>query len=335
MKAHSRLLTAGYAAVLVWLNAYLCREVFVFDHFGQMNSMHGFWMALSRVAGPAWLHPTWWRYAYDGMPYEYTYAPLVPALIAGISRITGFSASHAFGIVAGFVFCFGPVAIFLMAREATGRPGWSFVAATAYSLLTPSLLLAPEQGFAWRYIREPRRTLLTFGWDDVPHELALAFVCIAVLFLIRGLRNRKTGSFVWAGLAIALALLSNAFGATATLIVLSCLLAAWKTGKWARNTAAVAACALAAYLAMCPFLPPSLIRVIAQNAKVTAPGAWTWTSWAALFGLGCAAAGLWFASRRLNWVLQFFLLLAWIFGAIPVLDQRNLRLLPQPERYKV
>src|SRR5689334_479344 len=335
MKTEHRLAVVGYAVALIWLNAYLCREVFVFDQFGQMNSMHGFWMALSRSAGSSWLHPSWWRYAYGGMPYEYTYAPLVPTLIAGISKISGGSASHAFGVVAGFVFCFGPVALFLMAREATGREGWRFVAAAVYSLLTPSLLLAPEDRFAWRYIREPRRMLVAFGWDDVPHELALACVCIGVLFLIRGLRNRTTGSFVWAGVAIALALLSNAFGATATLIVLSCFLAAWKTGIWARNAAAVAGCALAAYLAMCPFLPPSLIATIGRNARVSAPGSWTWTSWAALFGLACTAAGLWFLSRRLNWVLQFFLLLAWIFAAVPVLDQHNLHLLPQPERYKV
>ncbi len=333
MKTHFRLLTAGYVGVLIWLNAYLCREVFLSDHFGAMNSMHGFWMALSRLAGSAWLHPTWWRYAYGGMPYEYTYAPLVPSLIAGVSKVTGWPVSRAFGTVAGFVFCFGPVAMFLMAREVTRRAGWSFIAAVAYNLLTPSMLLAPDEDFAIRHVRDARRMLLTFGWDDVPHELALAFVCLSVLFLIRGLRNGKAGSFVWAAIAIAFALLSNAFGATETLIVLLCFLAVWQSADW-RKGGAVALTPLAAYLAICPFLPPSLIAVIGKNSNAFAAPL-TWTSWAALAGVACGAAALWFVSRRLPRATRFFLLLAWIFAVIPVLDQRKLRFLPQPERYKV
>lgn len=336
MNNRERTLTACYIAALVWLNVYWCREVFFFDHIGQMNSMHGFWMGLARLAGDAWYKPTWWRYSYDGMPFEYTYAPLVPGLIAGISKLSGLSLGRAFGVVAGFVFCFGPVAMFLMARELTRRAGWSFVACVTYCLFAPSQWLAPDQEFGIRHLRDARRILLTFVWDDVPHELALALVCIAVLFLVRGLKSGKAGSFVWAGMAMVFALLANAFGATAMLIVLLCLLVTWDTGSVTRNTAAVALCALAAYLAMCPFLPPTLLAVISRNANNSVATAWTWWSAAALAVIAGGSVVLWFLSRHWKYgYLRFFLLLAWIYSSIPVLNQWNLHFLPQSERYKV
>ena len=36
-----------YAAVLFWLNAYICREMFV-RYTPHMNSMQGFWIAMAR-----------------------------------------------------------------------------------------------------------------------------------------------------------------------------------------------------------------------------------------------------------------------------------------------
>jgi hypothetical protein len=336
MKHREWALTAFYAAVLVWLNAYWCREVFFFDHIGQMNSMHGFWMGLARLAGDAWYKPTWWRYAYGGMPFEFTYAPLVPGLTAGISKLTGWSLGRAFGVVAGFVFCFGPVAMFLMMREVTRRAGWSFVASILYCLFSPSQLLAPDNEFSLRHLRDARRILLTFAWDEVPHELALALVCLAVLFLVRGLRSREAGSFLWAGVSIALALLANAFGATAMLIMLLCLLMTWDTGSWKQNGAALTLCALAAYLAMCPFFPPTLVAVIARNASISDPSSSAWASVGTLAIVGGGSVVLWFLSRRWRlWYLRFFLLLAWVYSAVPVLDQWRLHFLPQPGRYKV
>src|SRR5579864_1231138 len=336
MNNRERALTACYVAALVWLNAYLCREVFFFDHIGQMNSMHGFWMGLARLAGYAWYKPSWWRYAYDGMPFEYTYAPLVPGLIAGISKLTGWSLGRAFGVVAGFVFCFGPVAMFLMAREVTRRAGWSFVASIAYCLTAPSQLLAPDNEFRLSHLRDARRILLTFGWDDVPHELALAFVCLAVLFLVRGLRSREPGWFAGAGVSIALALLANAFGATALSIVLLCLLATWDRGSLKWNGAAVTLCALAGYLAMSPFLPPTLVAVIRRNANLLPSSAWTWGSFGILTALAGGGFLMWFfLRRRAPWHMRFFLLLAYVYSAIPVLDQWDLHFLPQAGRYKV
>ena len=118
--------------MITWLNAYICRQVFFIEFTGKMNSMHGFWIAMANLAAEHWYKPSWWPYWYIGMPFEYTYAPLVPALTAAIARLSGISAAHAFQIVSGGVYCFGPLALFMMAWQLTRRAGWSFIAAVVY-----------------------------------------------------------------------------------------------------------------------------------------------------------------------------------------------------------
>ena len=70
-----------YAVVLLWINAYICRDLFR-NPTAYMNSMHGFWIALAKHAGDSWFRSNWWPYWDGGMPFEFTYAPLIPGLIA-------------------------------------------------------------------------------------------------------------------------------------------------------------------------------------------------------------------------------------------------------------
>src|ERR1700733_7493879 len=51
----------GYAAVLLWLNAYVCREMFV-RYTPHMNSMQGFWIAMAQHASRGWFRSEWWRF---------------------------------------------------------------------------------------------------------------------------------------------------------------------------------------------------------------------------------------------------------------------------------
>ena len=70
---------------------YICREFFSVEDTGHRNAMHGFWMAMARLASQQWWRPGWWPYWDAGMPFEYTYAPLVPGLTALWSKIAGVS----------------------------------------------------------------------------------------------------------------------------------------------------------------------------------------------------------------------------------------------------
>ena len=66
------------------MNVYICRELF-FNQTAKMNSMHGFWMAIARLAEGSWFRATWWPFWDCGIPFEFTYAPLVPGLTAAWS----------------------------------------------------------------------------------------------------------------------------------------------------------------------------------------------------------------------------------------------------------
>src|SRR5437016_13568990 len=79
---------AVYGLIIVWINAYICHELFT-NQTARMNSMHGFWVALAKRDGSSWLHSNWWPFWDGGIPFEFTYAPLIPWLISAWSAIRG------------------------------------------------------------------------------------------------------------------------------------------------------------------------------------------------------------------------------------------------------
>lgn len=333
MKPGERLSILAASVLLVWLNVYLCREAFLLDDFGQMQSMHGFWTGLARLASFDWT-PQWWRYSYNGMPFEYAYSPGVPALIRATADVTGWSFSRAFGAVAGFVFCLGPLALYWLGAEITRRPWWSFVAALGYSLLTPSHLFAPDQDRTWYSLGDTRRILLIFAWDEVPHQLALAILLLATLCLIRGLSGNRLYFWV-AGLFLSLAMFTSPFGGTVGAMLLALVWLSWPDGGRLRSLAWLAGCGVSAYLVVSPFSPPSLIRVIRRNANLSSASEWTATSAATLVLVAAAVLALAFLARRWSWHLRFLMLASFVFAAIPFLGRWDLHFVPQSLRYKI
>jgi hypothetical protein len=102
---HRDLLRAGFCAlVLLCVNAYICRDIF-FVRTAYMNSMHGFWIALAKSADGSWFHPAWWPYWDGGIPFEFTYAPLVPGLTAALSAVWAIPPELAFQWVTGVIYC--------------------------------------------------------------------------------------------------------------------------------------------------------------------------------------------------------------------------------------
>ena len=104
---------AGYAAVLLWVNAYVCRTWF-FHPTAQMNSLHGYWAALARL-GDGWLHATWWPFWDFGIPFEFTSAPLVPAMTAAIAASRNVPHLMALQAVSAIFYCAAPVSLFFLA----------------------------------------------------------------------------------------------------------------------------------------------------------------------------------------------------------------------------
>lgn len=322
---------------IAWLNVYLCRETFALAYTGHMHSMHGFWMALARMSDVHWLRPSWWPYWFGGMPFECTYAPLIPGSMAAYARLTGVSAAAAFQTVAGLVFCLEPVILYLLAWRFSRAPVWSLIAAAVYTLAAPTELLLPDGQFAWLHLADARRLYLAFVWDEVPHMAALALASLALIFLHLAFETRRRAYGVLAAACMVLTVLANPFGGVALAMELACYLAVYRAEDLRRSLAQALWLCAAAYLVASPFYPPSLLRAVRANANAYPESAWTGSSALALAAVLAFWLLLWRLSR--NWQdrwLRFCLLVTCLAGSIPLLHAHlDVHFVPQPGRYKV
>ena len=185
-----------YAAVLVWVNGYICRTWF-FHPTAQMNSLDGYWAALVRLGG-GWLTPSWWRYWDLGIPFEFTSAPMVPAMTAGIAAWGHVPAPMALQAVKAIFYCAAPLALFLLAWGLTRAAGYSFAAGLFYSLVSPGKILAPDAGFRWGEFFSPNRFVMQAVWDETPRVASVTFLMVFLLVLVRWLED-SPGSAGWSG----------------------------------------------------------------------------------------------------------------------------------------
>jgi hypothetical protein len=304
-----------------------------------MNSMQGFWIAIARrMGGTSWFHSEWWRYWDCGAPLEFIYAPLVPALTAWTAAVRGVPHDVAFQAVSGFIYCVGPVTLFVMAWLWTRAPGHAFAAAVLYSLTSPSQLFAPDVPFSIQHVWDARRFYLMTVWDETPHMAALAMLPLVILFLSLSIRTRRKVYYAAAALAIAVCALASDFGPVMMVMATLCLLFVLRRGDFVRNLLVTAGIGLYSYAIASPFLSPSNMRAIGTASVGGEGGSWGLGSFTALAIVATGWAILWHYLPRWtpDWRLQFFALFAWLTGSVPIIAfHLGRRFLPQPGRYKV
>jgi hypothetical protein len=327
---------AVYGLIIVWINAYICHELFT-NQTAPMNSMHGFWVALAKRGGSSWLHSNWWQLWDNGIPFEFTYAPLIPWMISAWSAIRGITPDLAFQSVTGFVYCLAPLSLFLMAWLITRAAGWSFLAALFYSLTSPSQIIVPDAEFSFRHLWDARRLFIVAQWDDTPHLAALALLPLTILFLVLSIRRRRAPYYAVLVLLIAGMALATDFGPIEVLIAAMCLIPVFPRKDYGRNTALVISIGLIAYAIIAAFLPPSMLLAI-HRASANAEGGWTAGSLTALAIVTLGWIVLWRVLDHwtTDWNLRFFALFAYLTGSLPVVAAYlHRQFLPQPGRYKL
>src|SRR5215471_7561805 len=261
---------AVYMLILLWINAYICRELFS-AQAAHMNSMHGFWVGLAKRGSASWFHSNWWPFWDGGIPFEFTYAPLIPVLISGFSALRGISPELAFQSITGCVYCLVPLSLFVMAWLMTRAPGSSFIAALFYSLTAPTQLIVPDIDFSFRHFWDARRLYLVAVWDDTPHLAAMALLPLVILFLSLTIRSRRLIHYIVLTLLIAIMALASDFGPIDLIISAFCLIAVFPQKDYARNALLVISSGLVAYAIVSPFLPPSLLLAI-RRASASSEG---------------------------------------------------------------
>ncbi|MGH9662932.1 MAG: hypothetical protein ACRD9L_00735, partial [Bryobacteraceae bacterium] len=330
---------AAFAVALLWMNIYICREMFL-RYTPHMNSMQGFWVALSQRGGASLFHPDWWRFWDCGSPVELVYAPLIPALTALVSALRGVPADVAFQTVSGSFYCLAPLTLFIMAWRMTRAPGCSFAAAAFYSLAAPTQWIVPDAGFSMRSIWDARRFYLMSVWDETPHVAALAILPLSILFLWLSLHKRRPVYYALAAFTIALSALASDFGPVITAMAALPLLFTVRSPEepgLLRNVLLVAAIGLFSYALCAPFLSPANLVAI-HAASTYGSDAWNMGSLTALAITACGWALLWQYLPRCtsDWRLRFFALFAWLTGSVPLISAwLGRHYLPQPDRYKI
>ncbi len=333
------LLSAGaYSAILLWLNAYVCRELFV-NQTAWMNSMHGFWIALAERAGNSWLHPSWWPYWDCGIPFEATYLPLIPAATALWAKLGAVPQALAFNGITGVVYCLGPLSLFLMVWLLTRLPGYSFAMALLYSFTAPTQILVPDAQFAWAKFWDARRLYVLAVWDETPHMTALVLLPLAILFLSLAIRTRRFVYCAASVAAISVASLASDFGPITVAMAAFCLLFVLHRERWKVNLFLIACIGALAWAICAPYYSPAILHaVVVAAGGVHGDGGWTTGS---LTALAIVAVGWVVILRYLrrwteHWQLQFFVLFAYLNSSIPILAAYfHRQFLPQPGRYKM
>jgi hypothetical protein len=327
----------AYTAILLWMNAYICREWFT-TPTAYMNSMHGFWTALARMGDGGWWHARWWPYWDAGIPFEFAYSPLVPLLTAAWSAVARIPHAAAFQCISGVVYILLPATLFVMAWLLTRAPGYAFLAGLVYSLMSLSEMLAPDGNFSWAGIIGSRRLFLMSAWDETPHLAGLAVVPIVILFLVLALQKRRLAVCAGAAALIALASLASPFAPITIAAAGGSLLCVLRREEWLSNLALTVGIGVFGWALAAPFYSPSLIRAIRRASAASPEGRWTLGTLTAVALVVLGWSILWHYLPRWNhpWQVQFMILFAYLVCSPPILLRwLSRQFVPQPARYKL
>jgi len=321
------------AVAIFALNAWICHELFTADFVNNLLSNEGIFAALGRFFREHPFDHRWFPWFNTGMPTEYAYQPMLPALAAVTGGITGWSASRALHFVLAFAYCCGPVTLFWFALEWSESIALSLSAALAFSLTSPGELLIPELRFGSMQHWGPMRLNNLIWYGEAPHNVALAMLPLALLFLYRSIVRGGAWNYVLAAVACGVVALTNAFGTFG--IALGALSMVLALGRGVRPVLIVGACS---YAWISPWLPPSLIAWIRRSAW-SAEGFFQANTHAyvAILTTIAAFALLWFVTRRLSSFERFAILFGVWMCAIPLgfFWMHHLTIVPQASRYQL
>jgi hypothetical protein len=292
-----RVWTALAAVAILALNLWLNVPLFMHGDLPFRGSIEAGYVATARFISE---HPNPWGwnpFQYCGIPTRFLYVPALPYLTALLVRLVPHApVDYTYRVAVSLAACLGPVTMFLLALHFTRSRRWSFAAAIAYSLLSPSYGLFPAVEKDRGIIQLPWRIQVLAKYGEGPHNTALMLMPLALLAV--WLVN-------WVG-AFALAI-------ACVLFLLSGL------GERDFRIAPVCLAGVIGYLLACFWLTPSFIGTIVFN--------WPTDSFAYQFGtpqkwlVGGLIASilvlrLLFRLTRASFYLCFVTLAAFTFGWI-------------------
>ena len=318
------------------LNVWLIREQFAVEYSAHLLSNEGSFISISRVMLDHPSENSWWPMWNAGIPFNHTYTLGLPWLVAIFSRLSGHSPALAYHVVTGLFYCAGPATLFIMASILSKRILASFLCSIAFSLISPAAILIPairnDAGGLWN----PQRIKALVHYGAGPQVTAVSLLPLALLLLHLALSRRGLLLSVLAGTAMAAVVLTNAFGAVSLAIATACLLVAAPCRQWPKNLFCTICISAVSYLAVCSWLPPSLLKTVRLNSQ-TVGGDFRWSVKSMIAIMIVVAMSICVRSAlsvSSNTYLKFSVLFASTMGSIAILASTfRLFALPQGDRY--
>jgi hypothetical protein len=322
------------ALFLFALNALICHELFAVDFVNNLLSNEGAFATFGRFFREYPFDYQWFPWFNAGMPMEYAYQPLLPALSGFTAALTGWSDPRALHFILALAYCSGPVTLFWLAWDWSESLTLSFSAGLAFSLTSPAEWLVPVlRFFPNGHLGALRFNNLVF-YGEGPHNVAVTLLPLAFLFLRRAIVRGGVRNIVLAGIAASAVALTNAFGAFAVALgAVSIMLA---LGRGLRPVLITGLCSC---LWISPWLPPSLILFIRRSAWSDGGFFQSNTRSHLAIPAVIAVTGVaWFLTRRLKGSFERFAILVSIWMcAIPLAYfwMDHLTIVPLSHRYQL
>ncbi|MGH9646133.1 MAG: hypothetical protein ACRD4E_04880, partial [Bryobacteraceae bacterium] len=325
-------------AIIVAINAYICRNLFALEFSQRMESIEGSYMSIARWAAANWSDLTWFPLWFNGMPFEKVYQPGFHFTVAGLSTLLGWTPQHAYHFLTAVTYSAGALTLFWLCYAANHDRVQALTAALAYSLISPTCFLVPlirADAGGWL---APRRYQILVHYGEGPHISAVALIPVVILVLHGAVTARNRACIALAPFALAAVPLTNWPGSMGLTMAVAayCLaqIGAFRALQWL----ALIGSGVTAYLIASPWLPPSVIAAVIRNAQqsdgTSYGAAQIWP--ALILAAACATLLLIFKWVDANRWLRFFAFFMLLTGGASIgREWFGWRLLPQPNRFQV
>ncbi len=302
-----------------------------------MGSIEGAFIALARYIME---HPgelEWFPWWYGGIPYQNTYQPLLPLLVAAVGSVAGIAAPLSYHAVTATTYCLGPVTLFWMGSRLSGQLLPSLAAAVLYSLFSPSALLTPSVAADLGGFFGARRLQALVQYGEGPHVTSMFLLPVAIVALDVALRKARPVSTLVAAVAAMSVVLTNWIGTVALALAVVAYLLAKSEDRSIRTWVRAAGIGGLSYALAATWIPPSTLFAIQRNAQIVLGsyeiGVKQWLYWALVL-VAVFAVRYSLRRARVSEFAQFWALFFLLCGSLPLTAQwLGIYILPQPERY--
>jgi len=291
----------------------LIYKLFGVEYFENWGSIESTFIADSRmlaqqlpqsVFGPGW-QPLW----YCGTRFDYIYPPALRFGPALLSRATGISTARAYHLYIAVLYAFGIAAVYWLALAGARLRLMAWICAGAAALLSPSFVLLRQFRLDSHYW-VPQRLHVLMAYGEGPHISSFSMLGAAIAASIVAFRSRRLVWVALAGLACALVVSNNFYGATSLAIFFPLALWAEWSGSRDNRIFLEGAGIVALAWGFCAFwLTPSYLAITLTNLKwVAEPGNKRSQLLAILYLVLVAAIAWRFGNRRLDrrWAVFVF-----------------------------